>query len=84
MTDTKEDYGMAGNGESGDGILIDSSGLPNESHLPVTGVNNHNGIISLEVRVIYVVQQSTGLPLFSGMYLGMSLMPQPSCVQFMN
>lgn len=64
MTDTKEDYGMAGNGESGDGILIDSSGLPNESHLPVTGVNNHNGIISLEVRVIYVVQQSTGLPLF--------------------
>lgn len=50
-----------------DGILIDSSGLPNSIHFPLTAVNNHNGVISEELRLIYVVQQSTGMPLFSGM-----------------
>lgn len=47
-----------------DGILIDSTGLPNVSKLPCTAVSNHNGVVSEEVRLIYVVQQSTGLPLF--------------------
>lgn len=47
-----------------DGILIDSTGLPNAAKLPATAVNNHNGNISNEIRLIYVVQQSTGLPLF--------------------
>ena len=47
-----------------DGILIDSTGLPNAIHFPLTAVNNHNGKISEEVRLIYVVQQQTGLPLF--------------------
>lgn len=47
-----------------DGILIDSSGLPNSIHFPLTAVNNHNGVVSEEVRLIYVVQQRTGLPLF--------------------
>ena len=47
-----------------DGILIDSSGLPNAVHFPLAEVNNHNGVISQEVRLIYVVQQRTGLPLF--------------------
>jgi len=47
-----------------DGILIDSSGLPNNAHLPLTAVNTHNGVISNEIRLIYVVQQKTGLPLF--------------------
>lgn len=47
-----------------DGILIDSSGLPNDAHLQLTAVNNHNGVISNEIRLIYVVQQGTGLPLF--------------------
>ena len=51
-------------GTAGDGILIDSTGLPNVCGLPVTAVNNHNGVISEEVRLIYVVQQNTGLPLF--------------------
>ena len=27
-----------------DGILIDSSGLPNAVHFPLTAVNNHNGV----------------------------------------
>ena len=47
-----------------DGILIDSSGLPNAVRFPLTAVNNHNGVISQEVRLIYVVQQRTGMPLF--------------------
>lgn len=47
-----------------DGILIDSSGLPNSIHFPLTAVNNHNGVVSEEIRLIYVVQQRTGLPLF--------------------
>lgn len=47
-----------------DGILIDSSGLPNSIRFPLTAVNNHNGVVSEEVRLIYVVQQRTGLPLF--------------------
>lgn len=55
---------MASDGETGEGILIDSSGLPNSAHLPVTAISNHNGNINNEVRLIYVVQQSTGLPLF--------------------
>lgn len=47
-----------------DGILIDSSGLPNAIHCSLTAVNNHNGVVSEEIRLIYVVQQRTGLPLF--------------------
>ena len=64
MKDRKSDYGMLKAGEIGDGILIDSTGLPNDAKLQLTGLNNHNGQISLEVRLIYVVQQSTGLPLY--------------------
>lgn len=51
------------NGMEG-GILIDSSGLPNSIRFPLTAVNTHNGVVSEEVRLIYVVQQRTGLPLF--------------------
>lgn len=51
-------------GTAGEGILIDSTGLPNATRIPVTAVNNHNGVVSEEVRLIYVVQQETGLPLF--------------------
>lgn len=45
-------------------ILIDSSGLPNGIHMPYTHRNVHNGRISNEVRLIFVVQKSTGLPLY--------------------
>ena len=47
-----------------DGILIDSSGLPNAISFPLTAANTHNGVVSEEIRLIYVVQQKTGLPLF--------------------
>ena len=62
MQDQKGDFGLSK--EIDDAILIDSTGLPNDIKMAVTGVNNHNGNISVEVRLIYVVQQKTGLPLF--------------------
>ena len=48
----------------GDNILIDSTGLPNNIHFPLTAISNHNGDINNEVRLIYVTQQSTGLPIY--------------------
>ncbi len=63
-----------------DGILIDSSGLPNAIHFPLTAMNNHNGKISEEVRLIYVVQQQTGMPLFfryvAGNVIDVSTLPR--------
>lgn len=50
--------------KDGENILIDSTGLPNSIHFPLTAVSNHNGKISNEVRLIYVVQQKTNLPLY--------------------
>ena len=47
-----------------DGILIDSTGLPNSAQLSITALSNHNGVISEEIRLIYAVSQSTGFPLF--------------------
>lgn len=64
MKDSKDHFGMLPDGIDGTGILIDSTGLPNSTKMPVTAISNHNGIISNEVRVIYVVHQKTGLPLF--------------------
>lgn len=53
-----------GIGCGSNGILIDSTGLPNSAHMPITAISNHNGTVSEEIRLIYVVQQNTGFPLF--------------------
>jgi transposase len=45
-------------------VLIDSTGLPNEIKTNFTAVNNHNGVISNEIRLIYVVDKRTKLPIF--------------------
>lgn len=45
-------------------ILIDSSGLPNGNHTGLTAVSNHNGVISNEIRLIFVVQRESGIPLY--------------------
>jgi len=50
--------------EAGEDVLIESTGLPNSIHFPLTAVSSHNGEISNEVRLIYVVQKKTSLPLF--------------------
>ena len=46
------------------GILIDSSGIPNASKMSVTQISNHNGDISLEARLIYVIDRKTGMPIY--------------------
>ena len=50
--------------QEGEDILIDSTGLPNSIHFPLTAISNHNGKISNEVRLIYVVQRESNLPLY--------------------
>jgi hypothetical protein len=50
--------------DEGTNILIDSTGLPNSIHFPLTAISNHNGKISNEMRLIFVLQQETELPLF--------------------
>jgi hypothetical protein len=44
-------------------ILIESTGLPNDIKSYLTSVNNHNGVISNEIRLIYVVDKNTKLPI---------------------
>ena len=46
------------------GILIDSSGLPNASKMSVTQISNHNGDVSSEARLIYVVDRKTEMPIY--------------------
>ena len=50
------------NGSSG--ILIDSTGVPNATKMEVTQLSNHNGEISQETRLIYVVDRSNGMPIY--------------------
>jgi len=55
---------LGGKGADTENVLIDSTGLPNSIRFPLTAISNHGGEISNEVRLIYVVQQKTGLPLY--------------------
>jgi hypothetical protein len=50
-------------GQKNHGILMDSTGMPNDINFPLTAVNNHNGVISNEVRLILAVDRITSLPL---------------------
>jgi hypothetical protein len=45
-------------------VLIDSTGLVNSIQFPLTAVTNHNGQISEEVRLMYVVHHKTGMPIY--------------------
>ena len=55
-----------GKGQAADlgSVLIDSTGLPNSIRFPLTAVSNHNGKVSREVRLIYVLHRGSGLPLY--------------------
>ena len=46
------------------GVLIDSTGMPNDICFPLTAVNTHNGVTSNETRLLLVVERMTGMPLF--------------------
>lgn len=43
--------------------LIDSTGIPNSIHFPLTAVSNHNGKVSREIRMTVLLQRDTGYPL---------------------
>jgi hypothetical protein len=45
-------------------ILIDSTGLPNCIDIDITAINNHNGVINNEIRLIYVVDKNSGMPIY--------------------
>ncbi len=52
-------------GESGTvGILVDSTGVPNATKMDITQISNHNGEISREVRLIYVIDRDSGMPIY--------------------
>ena len=46
------------------GILIDSTGLPNDIKFPLTAINTHSGVTSNESRLLLVVDRKSGMPLF--------------------
>ena len=46
------------------GVLIDSTGMPNDIHFSLTAVNTHNGVTSKESRLLLVVDRESGMPLF--------------------
>jgi hypothetical protein len=46
------------------GILVDSTGVPNATKMDITQISNHNGDISREVRVIYVLDRNSGMPIY--------------------
>ena len=50
--------------QCGESVLVDSSGLPNDIKIPITAKNNHNGVISNEARLIYVVERESKLPVY--------------------
>lgn len=49
---------------AGSGILIDSTGPDNASRMSITQINNHNGEISMEIRLVYVIDRHSGMPVY--------------------
>jgi hypothetical protein len=50
--------------ETKNNILIDSTGLRNAIKCPYTAINNHNGEISNEIRLISVIDKVSGFPIY--------------------
>jgi hypothetical protein len=46
------------------GIIVDSTGLPNEIDFPLSAWGNHGGESERETRLIMVVERNTGMPLY--------------------
>jgi hypothetical protein len=46
------------------GVLIDSTGMPNDIQFPLTAVVTHGGVTDNETRLLLVVDRKTGMPLF--------------------
>ena len=48
----------------GSGVLIDSTGLPNDIRFPLTEISNHGGEISNEARLVLVLDRESGMPIY--------------------
>jgi hypothetical protein len=46
------------------GIVIDSTDLPNQIHMPVNSWGYHNGSVAYETRLILAIDKETKLPLY--------------------
>jgi len=46
------------------GVLIDSTGMPNDIHFPLTAISTHNGVSSNEARLLLVVDRKSHMPLY--------------------
>jgi transposase len=46
------------------GVLIDSTGMPNDIHFPLTAINTHYGVTSNETRLLMVVDRKSHMPLY--------------------
>lgn len=55
---------LYGEGRKTAGILIDSTGLENASKMSITQLNNHNGDINMEIRLVYVIDRHNGMPVY--------------------
>lgn len=51
-------------GDSDQLVAVDSKGVLNAINMGLTETSNHNGDVSIELRLIMIVQLGTGLPLF--------------------
>jgi len=49
---------------SNNGVIIDSTGLPNDIGISLTAVGHHGGVIENEIRMIMVVDRTSGEPLY--------------------
>jgi len=45
-------------------VAIDSTGLPNKTHMQITALSNHDGKLNQEVRLILIVDKDTGMPVY--------------------
>ena len=50
--------------KSRNGLLIDSTGLPNDISIPLTAIKNHNGTVSNEAKLILVLERKGGMPIY--------------------
>ncbi|MDR0548229.1 MAG: transposase [Deltaproteobacteria bacterium] len=53
-----------GNGDVKSPLLLDTTGLINHINIPITALSNHNGEKHTEIRLIYVVDYNSGLPIY--------------------
>ena len=46
------------------GVIVDSTGLPNEINFPLSAWGNHGAVTERETRLLMVVERTTGQPLY--------------------